>query len=396
MLTLLSVAIATVTYLRDTGRDALVESFVSIEKSYEPGLRYVASKSEPANWLDRLLANTKPTIYEVDFLSTLSTHELRRIAKNRAVHEIHTIRFFKSYFDNQPLLQQDAPMFFRHWRGLRRIVLRDVEIPQSWMPSLCELSSVEELVISGANCNLQPEALVDMPELKLLTLCHRGIDAQRLNEIRNLLPGVEVRIMGSFDTGWTFELDQVLSNHDPVEFAQMKDILDRLQLAIKKKVPDLDHHYNEPATAQQINALERTLGMPLHKSVRAWLENSNGWSYYVLNEMHDTTDIAKDYESRKDLQDYDWRTYDFDLYHDHFSNPNVIPIGPKIGVCFVDGSICWLDDGGESGPSRKLKIENLGHYFELIRIEIEGSTPEELLDGGFKQIYLFPDFWWEP
>ena len=395
LITLLSAGIALVSYLRATGRDALAEVLVDIEESYDPGVRVVVATNGTTSWLDRLLRNTKPQVHEIDFLTTLSANNLRRLGRNRTTQQIHTIRFFKSYFEDVPLLRSGSPLFFKHWRGLRRVVLRDVQIPETWHESFCQLE-IEELVISGARCNLQPEELAEMPKLKLLTLCHRGIDSQRLEEIRQLMPNVEIRILGSFDTTWTFETDQALSKHDPAEFTQMKNILDRLQLEIKEKVAAVDHHFEEPATAQQINELERKLGMPLHKSVRAWLENSNGWPYYVLNELHNTNNIADDYESRKDLQGYDWRTYDFDLYHDHYSNPNVIPIGPTIGVCFVDGSIHWLDDGGESGPSRRLQIKDLYHYFELIRLEIEGSDPDVIFDGGLKGLWIEPDFWWEP
>jgi len=179
------------------------------------------------------------------------------------------------------------------------------------------------------------------------------------------------------------------SKHDPVAYQRMKAVVDRLHRALGNTNPPSTNKFNPPATEEQIAKLETYLGMPIHPSLRAWLEIHNGqpdskWELVALewlrpiDKMMDEDGmwrgLASDY---RDLDDYD-----FDSNVMSIVNPNLLPIGSSedhvVSINLVDGSLTLHDSESDPGGY----CASLEKYLDEIAAKIEAGEYDDWGEGS--------------
>ena len=277
----------------------------------------------------------------------------------------------------KPPFDSDCPMFFENW-PIKRLVIRDCKLPTSWLDKMKTLTSLEEVVVSGGLCNIEPESFSELPNLKRLVLCHRGVGSAKLEQLQAAMPKVQIDLLGSFETKFQFADQKCLSEHHAENHQEMKELLERInQLMVEaggtNKAP------GPPATEAEIFKLEQTIGVPLPPSLRALVEVSNGWPespVFYWNGFRSTDQIISDYKERMGYV-YKPDEYDFNLLEfDQFANPNAVPFNESVGVYVCRDELCGLDLGGESGPWAYNQKMDLFHVFEWVLLEMTNKKFE--------------------
>lgn len=327
------------------------------------------------------LAQTLATSFATDKISQL---DLVQYAENHWCFDGFSSNFdnadpsmeFKRLPEGVPFASDNSPTFFRDWPSLKRIVIRDVVLPKNWIEDIGSLKTVEEVIVSGGHCNIEPESFVGMKSLKVVTLCNRGITTNRLNSLKRAMPQVRFRIQGSFDSPYVFGPDDSLSEHDPQAFQKMKKLLH----GIDKELERLNSKVRligKPATQQKIAEMERELGMPLPRSLRAFYEVTNGWeeiNFFLYHAgIHSIEDAVSEFKERASfIFEPDKYEFSYGRYF-YYSDPTVIPLNFYSGIWSDRDLICRLDPGGESGPSGYNQDYDLFRYFEEVLRQLKSQ-----------------------
>ncbi len=327
-------------------------------------------------WQARIFADAAQRPTELDFES-ITTSEAKSLARSNATDQVRIVRFVNAN------LPDDCPCFLAGWK-LDRLIFRDCHIPESWHKQLSN-AQIENLVISGAKCNLVVEELVESNSLKKITLSNQGISSARLAKLRSRNTTIKLELLGGFDTAWDFSdlaPDSTLSRHDANRFERMKLALEGLKTRIQRLEGSNVLNFT-PATQEEIAKLEQTIGLPLPPSLRAFYEVTNGWpdkESVMYWGIRSTDKLAKEYENRKSLWELyfeEHMKYDFDYFAGHcYANPNALPIGFATGICVWDGKMCGVDEDGEDGPSNRKKIDLLD-AMELVNQQLDRG-PKDL------------------
>ena len=411
LIAIVCIALAVFTRFKWTGSDRLHSLMLECNKVEEPvfywaysigdsskyldesALFEVGNENPNARWFDKWLGDSKDQMEFLRFEESSSfkdkTNVLRQIASNRSARKIKTLEILDMY-------DEATPCFFKNW-NIEYLVLRDSQIPDQWREEIARLPNLKRLVISGRDCNLEPEALVEATNLETLTLCERGISRMRLDALKSALPNVEIRLLGSYDSPWKFDGDEDLSEANKEVSAKVRATLNRLAETLSSFKPTKKFDFQPPATESEIRLLEQRLGFPINPQARALLELSNGWDS-PDRRFFSCEEIWKDYQSREEIQTYAidyYFAYDFTETYDHFSNPNVISIGDGIGMGSNRTTLYSMDDGGEFGPSEK-NFSGLFDYFEKMIQELESSRRPDGSSELYDPKYGFDlYFWWE-
>jgi len=291
---------------------------------------------------------------------------------NHGFHEEPTMEHRKLK-PNEAFCSNDCPMFFEDWERLEQIILRDVVIPAQWHDRFNRLGSVKKVIISGGLCNLEPESLVGMPKLEQVILANRGISSSRLAKLKEAMPGIEITLLGSFDSDFSFQGTEGLSQHDPQDYERMKSLVS----GIKELIPGyaLKKLDAPPASPEEIAAMEQKLGVPLPRSLRAFYEVTNGWKgVFFDHKIRSIKETLDDYWNRRSIV-YFPDEYDFTPYWDQWANPNVIPVNQLWGIEFRRDLICDIDEGGESGPIPRPVESDLFQKLEGILDDLRNEEP---------------------
>ena len=417
LLTLCAVFLAWLAWNRNRNSDRLQ---AVLEKVGPENVDVTNSGIEPDDgWWENLLADTSPRPGELRFFSVsneladllaasqatdqITSLTLVHYSKNNAFFNGRTVIGDSGEFDpplsnksnsgDQPFVADDCNMFFKAWQNLERLVIRDVALPSSWLSEFKSMPALKELVVSGGLCNFDPACLNEIATLEHVVFCQRGVTQLQLEQLRDQMPDVRFEVFGCFETRYEYSeaaQAETLSVHDPEAYERMKELLDSVNKAIVTAGGG-NTHPATTATTDEIARLERELGVPLPKSLRAFYEVTNGWQkapIFIWNGIRTTQDVADDYHSRMDLvykpDEYDFTGFKFD----QFANPNAIPINDAEGIHFNEDRLCRLDPDGESGPSAYDTAHDLYLVFEKVLKELERKKFETYK----KQVTVWVDF----
>ena len=410
LISIFSIGIGFVMYHRHHGLDRLVEELRRIEAElffedeavvWQAGQEVRIPNSSDSAWA-RLLGKSTVPLQRIAFHeSSMHNHWTpntgvhfdsrlcRRLSQNLATHSIEKLGFYQNTFDS------DSDLFFADWQSLRCLEFRDTALPQHWIASLSDLKTLEEVVISGSRCNLDPQHFQGCENLRLIRLANRGVNRNQLDELRKEMPGVQIQLLGGFDSAWTYSADQALSDHDTEAHVEMKVLVERMHAIFAKFDPPVEMEFNPPASQAQLAELERTTGIPLPKYVRALLEIQNGQSSKQFEPPRwlSCQEMIKQYKERLDLNDWDPYYYDFDPLYDFCTNPNYLPIAEGMGVSLVDGSLAGIDD--QDGPWGTGRIKNMKQLFKeyLEFLESQRATADSGAEAQKGLLLLGADFW---
>lgn len=375
LMTLFALGTIYVNFHRERGNDALHQTLAEIAK-----IEVLQSPKQVVSWRDRLMGNSDPRQIgnTVSFDTRLLEHEINidrmvasRLARNLNTGSIDELRFANVHIDS------DAVCFFEDWEQVHTIQFRDTVLPKSWHDGIKRMAGLNELVISGGRCTLEPESLEGCRTLKKLTLCHRNVDAARLKQLKDLLPNVEILLLGSTDSAYPYPAGAVaLSKHDPQAYASLKASLDRLKETLAALDPPAKNRFRPPATEAEIVQYEQYIGVPLHRSVRALFEIHNGQP----NRIDELTVFEKLLSVDESMGNMDMEIsaamvleemYNFDPDYDWMNNPNLIGIGSsEADVLYVNNVSGKVYTSYEGLYYAFPKLEN---YFDAIRNEVEAG-----------------------
>jgi len=385
LISLASVLLAYVTWRRERGNDILIRALQESNVSFD------FESTQDVNWLSRFLGDGRPelvTEISVDYFESETEGVFKRelsdlLKKNRQTGQISRLNF------RDAVVEEDASCFFENWQRLEMLQIRDTSFPNSWNSAFANLPALKHVVISGGNCNLEPEVFAGSKSLKVLKLANRGIDSKRLGELKNLLPNVEIVLMGSFDRQFEFaEATGALSVHDEAAYASMKATLDRVHKTLDSFVPPAKNRFHPPATEAQIRTFEHQFGMPLHPSLRALFEIHNGQpnrkdelvmfeKLLSLDESIANTEMERDVSFEKiEIE------FEFNPEYDWMNNPCIVGIGSsEADVTYVNnvtGKVYYSYEG------MSYTFEKLEHYFEAINDELLAGNYESDQEGNVK------------
>jgi len=346
LLTSLAAAfIAYVSYHREKGNDQLIADLQG-----SGGVCHFRQPDKPDDsdrpfWLKQkwrsLIGSSNPlkvsavefkTESETDWQTVLTKPGLaRRMARNLNTSGIDQLTFTKV------TIGSDCSPFFSNWSGLKRLWIFDTAMPETWDDGIAKIPNLEEVIISGSLCTVDPECFVQSQSLKSLILAHRGISSKRLQELREQMPGVKIELLGSFDSRFNLA-GKVLSQNDEQASAKLKTAFDELQDALRSLDPPAKNKFSKPATLEEISRLEQVIGMPLHPTLRAWLELHNGQpgpgdELMLFEQLLSVDRIINDFEEWQSLGG-DWKcNYRFvpDYNHQKDGNENINPNLMTIG-----------------------------------------------------------------
>ena len=416
LVTLCACFFAWVAWKRNRASDRLDAEIVNAGKDR---VEAVSSGIEPdESWWAKLLADTSPRPGELKFYKNVDSELAELLASSDATDQINSLTlvrysnsnsFFKGQSpigqtgefdpdmglrrsdDDQPFFSADCPLFFKSWPNLRRLVIRDLAVPEAWFAEFSSLPALKEIVVSGGLCNFDSDCLEGISTLQRVAFCQRGVTQEMLENLRQKMPDVTFEVYGCFETPFNhLDSSQTLSSHDPEAFERMKTLLDKVNKAIVAAGGD-NTHPGTPATVEEIAKLEQEIGVPLPKSLRAFYEVTNGWKrapMFIWNGIRSTQKVADDYGSRMSLvyrpDEYDFSGFQFD----QFANPNAIPINEEEGMHFNQDRLCHLDPGGEGGPYTYDNEHDLFSAFEAVLKELE----QKKFDNYKGQIHVWAGF----
>ena len=370
------------------------------------------SDPPPNNWVSKLLANSASKPIELRFFG-LSKQQCEDLQQNLATDQIKSLSLVTYHPDNkffnglwrvdndvpessrfprnmdEPFTSEHSPMFFEHWPSLERLVIRDTAIPEAWFELMSSLPKLQEVVISGGLCNVEPEHFANVKTLKRMVLCHRGITSDRLADLKKLMPQVHIDLLGSFESRLKSDNAAPLSRHDEDLYQRMKKLLAEIDAEIVKAggtntVP------GPPSTEAQIAKLEIELGSPLPPSLRAFYEVSDGWPKapcLIWDGIGSTEKLLERYSGRLALA-FRPNEYDFTpLGFDQFANPNGLPIANDRGLLIHNDRMCHLDPGGEGGPWGQQEFDLFG-CLEQVLANLRANRDVEIYKG---RIHVYVD-----
>ena len=345
-----------VVYHRERGNDRLIADLTESGGSCifggkgRGGARPTGTVTEtkPTNgwlkdqWLSLTGGSNQDKIIAVDFQS-LTREEPETIFKNpalaRRIAKNFNTNLIQDLIIERVIVGSQCHPFFSEWAELRHISIIDTATPNSWKSGFAKIPKLESVIISGGKCNLDPECFIGNKSLISLKLAHRGITTERLQRLRKQMPNVEIELLGSFESEFNLPKGQVLSRHDEVASAKLKSAFDELLGSLQSLSPPASNRFNPPATLQEISELESLIGMPLHPTLRAWLELHNGQpspkhELVTCEMLAPVSQIIRDYRSYKSFAHADWiNNYEFipnfsnGTTGNDNTNPNLLTIG---------------------------------------------------------------------
>lgn len=396
VVTVFALAMAYISFKRDRGTDRLVEVIRDASEREKQEITETVpysmwrqedvveykllsedpkSKTPVANektFLDRLLGNVSEPVAVLNLAKALiDSRYARKLGKNHAATKIGFLRV--SNCDVGP----DAEPFFQDW-NLKRVVIHNSEVPQSWVAALAT-TRIEELAIVG-NCGaLTVDELVDQMAAignketgpLVVQVCNGATTAMQIkqwNEKFSHCTVQAVAFIGHHDAG-----DQPLSQADPDYTKYMELTWKQLHQELAGLDPPALNEFNPPATDQQIADLENYIGIPLHPTFRAYLKIHNGQpsmddELVSMEKLLTIEEIKSHYGEWQGYRDHDETVeYDFNPHYDSWVNPNVVPVGTSedhvIGVNQITGKLVyWYSE------ERQLRYvaDDIQHYFEKI------------------------------
>ena len=382
--------LAYVSHCRQKGRDALIQSLrnaaaalKSIDQADADTKKLLSRYDFPITKWSQFFGTSQKPVFDITFdsNSVLNQQTTRKIAIGNSDNAITNLRFHLAE------IADDSRMFFKDWRELRHIEIRDTSFPVAWLKQLSSIPRLESLVISGGKCNLEPKDLKGIDSLKLIRFADRGITSSELDSLRRLYPKVEIQLVAGYDSPFGWPKDKPLSAHNPEAFARMKAVLDRLHSALDNLKPPATNQFNPPASEVDIAAVETELGMPLHPSVRALLEIHNGqptWKdeLVTFERLLSTDKIVSNYDLYQDFSHNAGQPYNFEPHFEQNSNPNLLPIGSsddnELAINLVDGTV-WEFYSESYRPNKQ--ANSLIEYFTMIIDELEAGRFERSHNG---------------
>ncbi len=385
IITLIALVTIYVNYQRERGNDVLHRTLAEVS-IYE----HIEGAVEKA-WSDPWLGNSNSQVIgrTVSFDPSLIDREVRidraiasRLAKNLHTGNIMHLRFANATVD------PDAVCFFRNWKQVRSVQIRDTPLPEPWTEAIKQMPALEEVVISGGLCTIEPESLQNFPALRKLTLCHRNVNSARLEELKKLLPRVQILLLGSTDRKYDYpENSATLSQHDPQAHSELKQSLDRLKKTLQSLDPPAKNSFNPPATEAEILKYEQHIGVPLHRSVRALFEIHNGQPSAVdelitFEKLLSVGESIGNMEIERDAAGELESWYNFDPDYDWMNNPNLIGIGSSeadvLYVHNVSGKVYHAYEG------LSYAFPTLAQYFDAINEEVKAGRFERSDYGSIR------------
>ena len=174
-------------------------------------------------------------------------------------------------------IDEDAAFFLASWKDLKSIACHDTRLPKMWRDGLVrDTEDVAAMFLVGKN-GLEIEDYLKLGHLKLLWIRDGDLDQAAVDKLENELPNTRVIIMPE-DPETISLTGPPLSQRNAVEVKKMRDAFSRLQTAAASAgLGESDYQVSDFGwNEEQIVAFERSLGISMHKSVRAFLEVQAG------------------------------------------------------------------------------------------------------------------------
>ena len=419
LIVLIAILMAVLNFNRERGRDRLVHDISSMQESVdeeEPpfktidalkdkGFRYYHRDSEEDSreqrfedydeettgmWA-RLFKSTHRPLLEITIpISNLTPAIAKRLQSNRKTRGIERIRFVG---DGAKVDEQLVP-FFEKWATVNRLQFVDASIPESWWPAFGKMKDLRQIDFVGLDPIVGQEKLKHLVNVELVQFAKTkpGFDIELIKES---LPNSKVQIVAVQGRrnkrrrkkgGSTEPKPEVVcySKHDPVAYKRMKAIVDRLHRALESSDPPSTNKFNPPATKEQIAQLETYIGMPLHPSLRAWLEIHNGqpdekWELVSLEWLRPIDKLIEEDSKWQEIASefYDLKDYDFDANEMCIVNPNLLSIGSSddhvVSINLVHGNL--TTHCSESDPRKY--VVSFEAYLEGIAAKIEAEKYDD-------------------
>jgi len=182
---------------------------------------------------------------------------------------------FVGCYDSE--IHEDATYFPAAWKCVKRVNIVDTQLPKTWRDGLAVDSEHIIAMSFAGRTNMQLDDYLKLAHLKILTICDGNLDQASIARLRKELPNTRVIVLPE-KSETISSMGPPLSQRDAGEVKKMRDAFSRLQAAVEKsglgegvyQVGDFGW------TEEQIVSFERSLGIPMHKSVRAFLEVQAG------------------------------------------------------------------------------------------------------------------------
>ncbi|MDA8564047.1 hypothetical protein N9L06_06305 [Mariniblastus sp.] len=206
-------------------------------------------------------------IYETE----IDAQTARQLKRTKAAENIEFVSFYKTEID------EDAAFFPASWKCVKRIRVIDTKLPNTWRDGLAgDSEHVIAMAFSGRN-GLELEDYLKLGHLKLLWIRDGDLDQASVAKLKNELPNTRVIVLPE-DPEAIRPTGPPLSRRNASEVERMRDAFSRLRTAAANAgLGESDYQVVDSGwTEEQIVAFERSLGIAMHKSVRAYLEVQAG------------------------------------------------------------------------------------------------------------------------
>lgn len=174
-------------------------------------------------------------------------------------------------------IHEDAAFFPAAWKYVKVIDIYDTQLPKTWRDGLAGDSEHVIVMSFAGRTGMQVDDYLALGHLKLLTIRDGNLDQASIAMLKKELPNTRVIILPEVPEKIS-STGPALSQRDAGELKKMRAAFSRLQTAVENA--ELGEGIYQVAdvgwSEEQIVAFERSLGIPMHKSVRAFLEVQGG------------------------------------------------------------------------------------------------------------------------